>query len=79
MAGEGGNRTHLSTCIDKPVLKTGRATRPYPPPEVEANKDVSPLNAMIAGFRFALSDGRTTLHNLERLCYKDTTWSGLSQ
>ena len=32
MAGEGGSRTHLSTCMDKPVLKTGRATGPYPPP-----------------------------------------------
>ena len=32
MAGEGGSRTHLSTCMDNPVLKTGRATGPYPPP-----------------------------------------------
>ena len=34
MAGEGGSRTHLSTCMDKPVLKTGRATGPYPPPSL---------------------------------------------
>ena len=32
MAGEGGSRTHLSTCIDKLVLKTSRATGPYPLP-----------------------------------------------
>ncbi len=38
MAGEGGNRTHLSTCMDKPVLKTGRATRPYPPPLIRRQK-----------------------------------------
>ena len=38
MAGEGGSRTHLSTCMDKPVLKTGRATGPYPPPYLSLAK-----------------------------------------
>ena len=32
MAGEGGSRTHLSTRVDKLVLKTSRATGPYPLP-----------------------------------------------
>ena len=32
MAGEGGSRTHLPTCMGKLVLKTSRATGPYPLP-----------------------------------------------
>ena len=33
MAGEGGSRTHLPTCMGKLVLKTSRATGPYPLPD----------------------------------------------
>ena len=40
MAGEGGSRTHLSICMDNLVLKTSRATGPYPLPSERCNDAV---------------------------------------